>query len=89
MKGCCFSFYRWEEESEKKIHFICLHNDNVEGLLLVVALLTNEKTYTLVYMTYMLSVCYICLGLLIVHCIVVLIVKWVVQELYNDNDDTN
>ncbi len=70
-EGLFFSFYRWEEESEKIIHFVCLHNDNAEGLFLAIALLANEKTYTLVCMMYMFFVCYICLGLLIVQCIVV------------------
>jgi hypothetical protein len=31
----------------KKIHFICLQSDNAEGLLPIVVLLANKKTYML------------------------------------------
>jgi hypothetical protein len=49
MKGFFFSFYKWEEESEKKNRFVRWHSNDVEGLLIAAMLIANKEAYTLIY----------------------------------------
>ncbi len=63
-KGSFFSFYLWDEEREKKFHFVSRHSDGAKGLLLAAALTADKKMYILVCRADTLSVCYICPGLL-------------------------
>jgi hypothetical protein len=61
-----FSFYSSKEESEIFFHFIGQHSDNVKHLLLATTLIANEEAYTLVCKAYLLFVCYMCQGLLVI-----------------------
>jgi hypothetical protein len=48
-EGFFFSFYKWEEESEKKNRFVRWHSNDVEGLLIAAMLIANKEAYTLIY----------------------------------------
>jgi len=56
----CPRTYQGEEESEKKIHFIHRHNDDVEGLFWIATLTLNENAYTLACRVLKLFVYYMC-----------------------------
>jgi hypothetical protein len=44
-KDYFFSFYQWNEEREISFHFISQHSNGAKGLLWIVVLTTDEKTY--------------------------------------------